>query len=164
MILYRIYFYGGWLHYINYSPADINTKVRMAEVMSYQRGYRTVYYGILISASSILFLIGSSLEYKKYKKCLVGNDNGINEVYKYEKTSITYIGIILAIYFIEFYFYKRLVYIVLNNWNKISYNLGKMPIWRQIFFFTKINFIQILSFLAFGLLLYFNFKFKLFNI
>ena len=164
MNFYRIYFYGGWLHYIHYNPAEKATKVNMREIMSYQRGYRIVHYGIIILTSSILFLLGSILEYKNYKNCLNGKNNAINLIYKYEKNSLIFLGIILVIYCIEFYYYKRLVYIVIKNWNSINYNLGKMSIWRQLFFFIKINFIQILSFLAFGLILYFNFKLKLFNI
>ena len=163
MNTYRIYFYCGWLYYIYFIPADRETKTKMGQVMSYQRGYRTIYYGIISLISSILFLLGSILEYKKLKYCLFGYDNAINEIYKFEKKSLFIICIILFLFCLEFYYIQRLVFIVLKNWKKINYGLGEITILKDIFFFRKINFIHIIYFFLFYLLLFFKFKYKLFN-
>ena len=160
---YRIYFYGGWLHYIYFIPADRETKTKMGQVMSYQRGYRTIYYGVISLISSFIFLLGSILDYKKLKYCLFGNDNAINEIYKFEKKSLFIICIILFLFCLEFYYIQRLVFIVLKNWKKINYGLGEITLLKDIFFFRKLNFIHITSFFIFYLLLFFKFKFKLLN-
>ena len=160
---YRIYFYCGWLHYIYFIPADREAKTKMGQVMSYQRGYRTIYYGIISFVASFLYLLGSILEYKSLKYCLFGYDNSIKEIYKFEKNSIIIIGIIIAIYLIEFYYIQRLIFIVLKNWKKIKYDIGEITIFQDIFFFRKINFIHIISFSLFYLLLFFKFKYKILN-
>ena len=160
---YRLYFYCGWLHYIYFIPADRETKTKMGQVMSYQRGYRTVYYGIISFISCSLYLLGSFLEYKKLKYCLFGYDNSINEIYAFEKNSLIIIIIIIAVYLIELYYIQRLVSIVLKNWKKIHYGLGEMTLLKDIFFFRKINFIHIITFSIFYLLLFFKFKYKLLN-
>ena len=158
-VLYRIYFCSGWIYLNNFGPKDPSYKTKLQEIMTFQRGYRTIFYGIITFISCLSYFISAYFEYKILKTCLIQKNNYFNDLYKKERFSFICMAIIAINYIIELLFLRYLVLRILKNWNKIDYGIGKNSIFKQIFFFNKINFIQIISFIIYFIILFFSYKF-----
>lgn len=161
-ILYRIYFGSNWYIYAEYKFDDTCIKTMMIEVMVYQRGYRIVYYLIITSLSSLLFLFSSYFEYYNIKLCLFDNINAINALFNKEIISAFIIGIILVVYLFESFYLGNLIYAVIKNWSKINYGMGDMTILEQIFFWRNkdsFNYIMKITYpiIFIGIIIYYLF-------
>ena len=161
VILYRIYFCSNWYIYREYIYEDTCLKTMKIEVMIYQRGYRIVYYLIITTLSSLLFLLSTYYEHNNIKLCLHENSSDINVLFTKEKISAFIIGIILVVYLFETFYFRDLVFAIIKSWSYIDYDMGiNNNIWKQIFFFRiKNNFNYIMkiaySIIFIGIILYY---------
>ena len=157
MIIYRIYFSLGWASTLSI-PGDYNYIAMLREVMWLQRAYRTVVYGIIILFSTILFTLSCLLEYHQLKSCINMNNDALDKVVKNNKYSFTFLGVILISFIFEFNYIKGLIFNVAKKWNSIDYGMGQRSKLGWIFFFKKINVIQIVAFSIFFLFMFFCYK------
>ena len=148
MIIYRIYFSLGWFSTLRI-PGDVSYIAMLREVMWLQRAYRTIVYGIIILISTILFSLSCLIEYHQLKTCLNANNSALDKVVKNNKYSFFCLGVVLIVYIFEFNYIKGLVFNVAKKWNSIDYGMGQRSKLGWIFFFKKINIIQIVCFSIF---------------
>ena len=104
----------------------------MIEVMVSQRGYRMVYYGVINFISSILFF------YPSYNF----NNNTLDKI-----NGIIFF-IIIFVYLVDTICNYPLIVYTIKHWSSTNYGMGKMSIFKQIFFWGfRFNYIIIISYI-----------------